>query len=346
MRLEHWFYTIPLRLRSLFRRSQIDGELDEELQIHLAQRTEQEIAVGKAPDEARYAALRAMNGVEQIKEECRDARRVHWVEDLAQDARYAVRTLAKTPGFTVVTAMVLALGIGANTVVFTIVNGVLLRPLPFAEPGRLFLISYMPTNNPFITPDPNMSDRDYLEFRRQDQVFESIATFGKEPLTLTGAGDPVVVSALTVTPDFLRVLRVHPAVGRDFLPEGQTEMNVVLLSDQLWHSRWGSDATIAGKAITLDGISYTVAGVMPPSFTFQDAELWKRMEVRLDLHNSYMRPVLGRLKPGASPKQAQAELQAFAARRPLDKGENRHDFIARAFFLLEICLSPTCESCS
>ena len=336
MRLEHWFYTIPLRLRSLFRRSQIERELEEELQLHLAQRIEEEMARGKTPDEGRHAALRAMEGIEQRKEECRDARSVHWLEDLAQDARYAVRTLMKTPAFTVVAALVLALGIGANTAVFTIVNSVLLRPLRFPEPDRLFLISYMPTNNPFITPGPNMSDRDYLEFRRQDQVFESIATFGKEPLTLTGAGDPAVVNALEVTPDFLRVLRVHPAIGRAFLPEGQTDTKVALLSDQLWHSRWGGDPTIVGKAITLDGVSYAVAGVMPSRFTFQDAELWTRMEVRLDPHNSFMRPVMGRLKPGVSPQQAEAELQAFAARRPLDKDEKRSDFAARILPLREL----------
>ncbi len=248
MRLEHWFYTVPLRLRSLLRRSQVEKELEEELQLHFAQRIEQAIAAGKTPQEARYAALRAMEGIEQRKEECRDTRRVRWIEDLAQDARYALRAMAKTPEFTLVAALVLALGIGVNASVFTIANGVLLRPLPFSEPDRLFLISYLPTNNPFIPTGPDMSDRDYLEFRRQDQLFESIATFGKEPVTLTGAGDPVVVSNGMVTPDFFRVLRVHPAIGRAFLPEGHAETNVVLLSDRLWHARFAGDPAIVGQS--------------------------------------------------------------------------------------------------
>jgi predicted permease len=336
MRLEHWFYTIPLRLRSLFRRSRVERELEEELQLHLARRIEEEAAAGKPPHEARYAALQAMDGLERRKEECRDARRVHWIEDLAQDTRYAFRILRNTPGFTAVAALVLALGIGANSAVFTIVDAVLLRPLPFNEPSRLFLISYMPKNNPFVGPNPYMSDRDYLEFRRQDNAFERTATFGKEPATLTGAGDPVVVNALTVTPDFLRVLRAHPAIGRDFLPAGQGDSNAVLLSDRLWHSRFGGDPNITDKAITLDGVSWTVAGVMPPSFSFQDAELWERMAVRLNSHNSFFRPVIGRLKAGVSPRKAQAELQVFATRRPLGEGEKRNDFVARLVPLREL----------
>ena len=335
MRPEHWLYTIPLRLRSLFRRSNVEQELDEELQFHLAQTIEQEVARGKTPAEARYAALRAMDGIEQRKEACRDARGVNWIEDLLQDARHGLRTLAKTPGFTLVAAIVLALGIGADTAVFTIVNGVLLRPLPFSDPGRLFLISYMPTNNPFIGPSPHMSDHDYLQFRRQDRVFESIATFDKQHFTLTGAGDPAVLNALNVTPEFLRVLRVHPAIGRDFLPNGQTDTNVVLLSDQLWRARWGGNPSIVGKAIALDGVSYTVVGIMPPTFNFQQGDLFTRIEIRLG-HNWYFRPVIGRLKPGISPRQALAELQAFAARRAVATRDNPHDFSTRIIPLKEL----------
>ena len=340
MRLEHWFYTIPLRVRSLFRRSQIDQELEEEFQFHLAQRIAQAIAAGKTPEQARYEALRAMEGMEQSKEQCRDARRVHWFEDILHDARYACRTLTRTPGFTVAAALILALGIGVNSAVFTIVNAVLLQPLPFNEPNRLFLIECTPTNNPFITPSPAMSDRDYLAFRSQDRVFESLATFGNQPLTLTGAGDPVIVNASTVTPDFLRVLRADPAIGRSFLPEGQSDPNVALLSDQLWRSRFGADPAIAGKSITLDGVSYAVAGVMPQAFAFQNAELWTRMEIRLT-HNSFMRPVIGRLKPGVSPQQALAELETFAPRLPRNPERPRDDFIARILPLKELFVADS-----
>src|SRR2546430_6323856 len=156
------------------------------------------------------------------------------LETLAHDVRYALRSLYKSPGFTAVVILILALGIGANTAVFTVVNGVLLRPLPFPDPARLFLISYGPREGPFGARF-GLADYHYLEFRRQNQLFEYIASFSFHPVTLTGAGDPVRVPGAIVTPDFSRVLRVYPAAGRTFLPEEdqQGRNQAGLLSDKL-----------------------------------------------------------------------------------------------------------------
>jgi len=317
--------------RRLFKRDQMEDRLEAELRFHLERQVADKIRGGMTEAEAHRCARLEFGGLDQVKEECRDARGTRWIEAILQDLRFGLRTLRRSPAFTAVAALTLALGIGANTAVFTVVNGVLLRPLPFPEPERLFEISYLPRNNPFLA-GPGLADRDYLEFRRQDQVFEHVATAGTTPVTLTGAGDPVRVPAAMVTPGFFPVLRVNPEIGRWFLPEEDQagRDHVAVLSNKLWQSRFGGDSRILGKSITLDGVAYTVVGVMPAGFGFPgDSEMWTPLAVQIDPHNSCTRPVIGRLKPGISRQRAQAELETFASRLQLGPGEKRSDFVAR-----------------
>ena len=190
----------------------------------------------------------------------------------------------------------------------------------------------MPSNNVSFAANPGLSDRDYVEFHRQNQVFEHVATYGANQVTLTGAGDATRISSASVTPDFFKILRVNPSVGRSLLSqEDQAGRNhVVLLGNNIWRGRFGADAAIVGKTITLDGIGYTVIGVMPAGFNFPDrSEIWMPLAVQVSPQNSFIRPVIGRLKPGFSQQQAQAALETFARRMPRSDPENRGNLVAR-----------------
>jgi predicted permease len=311
------------RLLNLLRRDELSRTLDEELQFHVDSRTRDNLKSGMTPEAARLDAGRRFGNPMLAKERTRDMDIIPSLESIGQDLRYALRGLRRSPGFTTVAVLALALGIGANTAVFTVVNGVLLRPLPFPASERLFLISCKPPQ-PLYDSGPGLSDHHYLEFQRQNQAFERIATFGQNQVTLTGVGDAVRLPVAMITPSLLPTLRVNPAMGRVFLPdEDQPDRSgVALLGDKLWRGHLGADPNILGKTITLDGIPRRVIGVMPAGFTFPyDAELWLPVAVGDDPHNSFFRPVVGRLKPGVSAQQAQAELEAFAGHVPKRTGE-------------------------
>src|SRR5215475_3080204 len=202
--LKHWFYTAPLRLRSLLRRSQVEQELDEELRYHIERQTEELIAKGMAEEEARYAALRAMGGVEQRKEECRDMRRVRPIENLIQDLRYGVRTLRKSSGFTAVAVLTLALGIGANTAIFSMFEGVVLAPLPYKDAERLVLVWQSNPRAPHIYP----SVPDFQDWRRNARSFEQMAGILGKASDLTNPGAPEHLDGREVSSGFFSMLGV------------------------------------------------------------------------------------------------------------------------------------------
>src|SRR5207244_1203204 len=254
-----------------------------------------------------------------------------WLERVVQDVRYGARALRRTPAFTVVAVLTLALAIGANSAVFTVVNGVLLRPLPFRDPERLFLISYLPTDLPFEIP-PGLVDQNWLAYRESARSFEHVTAYSRMQATLSGTGDAARVNAARVDPDFFSVLGVAPAVGRPFAPEEKTpgRDRVAILSAALWQDRFASDPRVTGKSITLDGIPYTVVGVMPSGFNFPAAsQLWTPLSVTLDSHNHFFLSVLGRLRDSVTPAQARGELESLMRAMPRVLNEQRPEACER-----------------
>ena len=199
MRLEHWFYKLPLICRALFRRRQVEKELDDEIQYHLEMKTEQFISEGMAPEEARYAALRAMDGLELNKERCRDARAVRWLDELRQDTLYGIRMLRNSPGFMAAAISTLALCIGANTTIFTVVNAVLLRPLPYPEPGRLVCVK---ENSERIGLNPYAHAPEYVAWKQRSRTMD-VAAYMTWSANLTGRGEATRIRCGKMTQSLL-----------------------------------------------------------------------------------------------------------------------------------------------
>src|SRR5881392_3644750 len=297
-----------------------DDEIQEEIAAHLRMAVADQMARGVSREEAERAARAEFGNVTHVAEVTREMRGGLWLERLGQDLRYGWRALRRTPAFTAVAVATLALAIGANSAVFTVVDSVLLQPLPFPDPGRLYAVSYLPTNLPFELP-PGLDDRLYLEYRRHDLRFERVTGYQRQELTLSGVGDATRVPGARAGATFFAVLGVQPALGRGFTPDEDETGNdrVVILSDRLWRVRFNRDPAILGKTITLDGITRTIIGVMPRGFTFPAAsQVWTPLALRLDPGNSFLFPVIGRLRADATPERAKSELVAIARAMPED----------------------------
>jgi len=300
----------------------MEAELDEELRAHLEHQVEKYARSGLPLEEAKRRARLEFGGLEQVKEECRDARGVNLFETTIQDVRYGMRKLARSPGFTFVAVATLALGIGANTLIFSVVNAAILHPLPFRDAGRL--VTQWATSPTVGYSGPgSLTDKDYMEWRDQNRVFSDTAAFRGQPTNLTGVGEPVRLNGATITASLLRVLDVNPALGRPFAPEEEAAAHnrVVLLGDRLWRSRFGSDPAVLGKAIKLDGEFYTVIGVMPEGFGFpNDADVWTPLTLVNEAHNATLQ-IVARLKPGVSLERARNDAAVLGERRPAQPGD-------------------------
>ena len=311
------------RLRSLFRRKSAETELDHELRFHLEQQTEKYATSGLSRDEALRRARLAFGGFDQVKEECREARGVHLMETLLQDVRFGLRMLRKSPGFTSVALLTLALGIGANTAIFSVVYGVLLRPLPYQDPARLIVLNETtPKVGAVSVSYPN-----FLDWRAQSRAFSRMSAVGNLTFNLAGVSQPENISGEAVSPDFLSMLGVRPLLGRDFArsEEKAGTAPVVLVSYQLWQSHLGGDPNAIDRTIHLDGRSFTIIGVLPPDFrSLEKIDVMVPIGVWATNPNSNERGergdmvAIGRLAPGVSFAQARAEMEAIAARLAKD----------------------------
>jgi predicted permease len=299
-------------------------EFDEELNGHLEMLAEENIRRGMSPDEARRAARIRLGGMTQLKETNREMHGLPFMETLLQDTRFAFRMLRKNPGFTAVVVLTLALGIGANTAIFSVVYAVLLKPLPFAEPDRLFNV--FDTQPQEGVTGTGWSYANFAEYRAENHIFSEMAGNQQHQLTLTGRGEPRVVNTGVVTPELFSMLGEKPLLGRTFLPEEGKPGSaaVALLSEGLWRETFGADPNIIGSAITLDKRPHTVVGIMRAGFRFpaivEDEQVWIPL-AQDPLFGSWMEKrsghwlrVTGRLKPGVTMAQAQAEMEAFSAR--------------------------------
>src|SRR6266478_401036 len=328
MRPEHWLYTIPLRLRSLFRWAQADQELDDELRDHLERKIEEYVAQGMTQEEAHRRARLDLGGIEQTKENCRDARRVNWIQDLVQDLRFGVRTLGKSPGFTAVVVLTLALGIGANTAIFTLIDAVMLRSLPVANPGQLYRLG---DNNSCCVMVGTQEGGSFVLYsyalyenlRDHTPEFSELAAF--EPWTSNlsirrngSAAEPY--KGEFVSANYFNMLGLRAFRGRLLAPpdDSASAPRFAVMNYHTWQQRFGLDPSVIGSTLNINGVPCAIAGVTPPGFygdtlrsdppdfwlpLAADPEKWRLPNAAVEW--LYL---VGRLKSGFAPERVQARL--------------------------------------
>jgi putative ABC transport system permease protein len=314
------------RLRGLWKRNRRDQDLDEELRAHLEMRAADNFAAGMPPDEARYDAQRRFGNTTLMKEDARRVDIVGWLDETARDFRHALRMLHRNPGFTAVAVLTLALGIGANTAIFSVIDSVLLRPLPYHEPAQLVMV--WESNSQHPSPHNTVSPPNFLDWQSRNTVFSDMAYIADVRNNLTGNGAPEEVVVQAVSANFFSVLGVHPLLGPGFTPEnGQAgHDNVVILSAGLWKERFAGDPAIVGKSILLNGKPQTVVGVAPHNFqwfikdgslTGAKPQMWSPFvfPASFSNHNEMGRfiTVVARLKSGVNHSQSQTQMTAIAS---------------------------------
>ncbi len=324
MKLLAWLRSLAF---ALFHRSRISGELDEELRLHIANRAGDLERSGLERAEAERRARIEFGGYQRIKEECHDALGARYIETLVQDAGFGLRMLRKSPAFTAVAVLTIALGIGANTAIFSIVYAALLRPLPYWQPERLLTLGEArPLEGATMPMDAGswsyVSYPDYLDWTRQSRTFQALAGFRGNAFVLRGAGEPQFVFAAQTTTNFFSTLGVRPFLGRSFRSgeDAPAGPYLAVLSYGIWKRQFGGDPRVVGRSVQLDANSVRIIGVLPRDFEFAprgNAEIWLPLHLNADLatrRNLRWMRVIGRLAPGVSPAQAGMEMKTINSR--------------------------------
>jgi len=325
------------RLLWWWRRKQESEEIEEELRAHLAIEADQRTAQGSSPQEARLAARRLFGNQARIAEESRDVWRVLWLEQLWQDVRFGVRALWHSPGFTFIALLTLAIGVGANTAIFSVVNSVLIQPLRYPEAGRLVAVWQVAPGLPNFTGKLNCAPTMYFTYREQNRTFEKFGVWSTGGASVTGVGDPEQLHVVFVTYGVLDALGVQPAVGRRFSEADDTPgtEETVILSDWYWQKRFGGNASVVGSTLQVDSRPRRVIGVMPKDFEFPGnlPELFmpERLERSKLFLGNFSYTGLARLKPGVTIEQANADLARmipiWVDSWPLPRGFNKAFFV-------------------
>jgi macrolide transport system ATP-binding/permease protein len=323
-----WYYELPLRLQSIFHKNRAELDLSEELQFHLQNQIDEYVAQGMNPNEARHAALRSLGGIEQTKEECRDARQVNLLENFLQDVRFGVRMLRRSPGFSLLAILCLTLGIGANAAVFSWIEGILFRPYPaVAHQERLVAIGGTSRDEPKGTP---LSWPDFQDLRRSCTLCEALFVSKITGTTLSVGDRAERTSGSIVSANYFDTIGVSPLLGRGFLPgedQGQDAHPVTVISYQLWQGRFRGDPQIVGKTQRLNGVMHTIVGVAPEGFygTFVGwgmnfwvpasmEDIFEPGGYKLEDRDARWIEAYARLKPGVTHTQAQQEFAAISGR--------------------------------
>ena len=322
-----WLRTIRLRFGALFHKRKLDAEMAEEMRSHLEMQTRENIEAGMAPEKARYAALRQFGWKDSIQETCREQRGILWLDQFLQDLLYGVRTLRRSPGFTAAAVATLALGIGMNTVIFSIISAVLLRPLPYPAPEQLVELNESHRKDAGLF-ELGVSVPNYRDWRAMSRSFTHLGIDSYDEFWLAEGEQLRPVRGWYLSAEVLPALGVSPRLGRGFLEEDEKAGGVAVLGHDLWQRLFGGETNLAGKTILVNTQRVQVIGVMPPGFNFPArTELWLPLPESKELLRNRgwkLGEVIGRLKPGVSIAQAQAEMNSIARRLEAQyPGQNR-----------------------